>query len=252
MNSIAVQPPMPGAVRPAIDLELASPAFSGPLALLLELIEKRRLPITQVSLAQVADQYLDRMRTMVGIDPDLLADFLVIAARLLVIKSRELLPSAHQPEEGEGDQAEDLEQRLLEYRIFRDAAEQLRRLEELGHRSYTRRPSPDATKPEPPLAPIPPEALRDAMVRMMKALGQKGEKLDLAPRVSVQERIDFLVQLLQARGQAVFSEVGGRTVEEVVATFLAILELLRRGLISAAQEALFGEIRISLALATGP
>ncbi len=93
MSVASLQPSAQATEKPAIDLELVTPAFSGPLALLLELIERRRLPITEVSLAEVADQYLERMRTMAGLDPELLADFLVIAAKLLVIKSRELLPS---------------------------------------------------------------------------------------------------------------------------------------------------------------
>src|SRR5512143_2951529 len=113
----------------AIDIELSNVAFCGPLAMLLELIEKRRLPIAQVSLAEVADQYLTRIRTLVGMNADVLADFLVIGAKLLLIKSRALLPSP--PREDEKDNvAADLEQRLLEYRIFREAAERLREIEE--------------------------------------------------------------------------------------------------------------------------
>lgn len=251
MSAVALQQPILSVVRPSIDLELATPAFSGPLALLLELIEKRRLPIAEVSLAEVADQYLERMRSMVGLDPDLLADFLVIAAKLLLIKSRELLPSAAPVPEEETDVAAELQQRLLEYRIFRDAAEQLRQLEESGRRSHTRQPLETAARPEPPLAPTPPDALRDAMVRMTKALRQEGRTLELAPRVSVQDRIAFLVDLLASRSYAIFSEVGGCTVAEIVATFLAILEMLRRGVIAAAQDAAFGEIRLSLLPAEG-
>lgn len=246
MSSVAQQPVL-SVERPSIDLELATPAFSGPLALLLELIEKRRLPIAEVSLAEVADQYLERMRTMVGLDPDLLADFLVIAAKLLVIKSRELLPSADPVPLEETDVAAELQQRLLEYRIFRDAAEHLRGLEERGWRAHTRQLLETAAKPEPPLAPTAPDALREAMLRMMKAIQQEGRKLELAPRVSVQERISFLIDLLASRTYAIFSEVGGHTVAEIVATFLAILELLRRGVIAASQESAFGEIHLSLA-----
>ncbi|MGE5620913.1 MAG: segregation and condensation protein A [Sphingomonadaceae bacterium] len=242
------QQPSETSSRPSIELELATPAFSGPLALLLELIEKRRLPITEISLAEVADQYLERMRTMVGLDPDLLSDFLVIAARLLVIKSRELLPSPPPVANDEEDVAEQLRQRLLEYRIFRDAAEQLKQLEETGRRSYQRQPSGSAgPRPEPPLAPIEPEALRDAMVRMAKALQPESRRLELAPRVSVQERMAHLIACLTSSGSAVFSEVGGTTVEEIVATFLALLELLRQHIIEAVQETAFGEIRLSLA-----
>lgn len=229
-----------------IDLELASPAFIGPLALLLELIEKRRLPITEVSLAQVADQYLERMRTLVGINAEILADFLVIAARLLVIKSRALLPSqTHSPDEP--DVAAELEQRLLEYRIFKEAAERLRELEESDRRSYPRQiGAEEADRPEPPLDAIPPEALSAAMARMLKALQPEREQLALVPRVSVEQRIEHLIGHLYARLSATFSELAGNTVGEVVATFLAILELMRRGFLTARQETPFAEIELSL------
>ena len=229
-----------------IELELASAAFSGPLALLLELIESRRLPITQVSLAEVADQYLERMKSLVGLDPEILADFLVIAARLLVIKSRALLPPRPSVAD-EPDLGADLQQRLLEYRLFRDAAEQLRRLEENG-RSYPRQATPEMdSRPEPPLEPVPPEALRAAMIRMLKALREKPrEEQTLPPRVSVHERISYLRSYLEAKRSAVFSEVAGATVQEVVATFLALLELLRRGVVAAHQEEAFAEIRVTL------
>ncbi len=238
----------PQSTRPTIDLELSNPAFSGPLALLLELIEKRRLPITQVSLTEVADQYLERMKTMVGLDPELLADFLVIAARLLVIKSRELLPSQPAEEAEEADPAADLERRLIEYRLFKEAAEQLRQMEEAGLQSYPRRASAEPREyPEPPLAPIPPEALHFAMLRMLRALKPEGQKLTTEVRVSVAERIQHLLTVLGSRTSARFSELAGTTVCEVVATFLALLELLRRGHVLAEQQEAFGEIHITLA-----
>jgi len=244
-NRSSSTPPAPRS-RPIIDLELATPAFNGPLALLLQLIEKRRLPITQVSLAEVADQYLVRMRTIAGLDPELLADFLVIAARLLVIKSRELLPSQPVILEEEGDPVADLERRLIEYRIFKEAAEQLKRLEEEGLHSYSRQPSAEPPNyPEPPLAPVPPEALHFAMVRMLKAMKPEGQRLSLESRVSVAERIQYLLSYLSARTSAVFSEMAGHTIGEMVATFLALLELLRRGAVSAEQGEAFGEIRIA-------
>ncbi len=231
---------------PTIDLELSSPAFCGPLALLLELIEKRRLPITEISLAQVADQYLDRMHTLVGMNAELLADFLSIGARLLLIKSRALLPSQQQAAD-ESDFAMDLEARLLEYRLFKEAAERLRELEESGRRSYPRQATTlDAEHPEPPLEPIPPEALRVAMARMLKALQPQTTHLQVAPRISVEQRIVDLLACLAARFAATFSELAGNTVGEIVATFLAILELLRRGSVTVEQPSPFAEISIAL------
>ena len=229
-----------------IELELTNPAFVGPLALLLELIESKQLPITMVSLAEVADQYLERMRLLTGMNSEILADFLVTAARLLLIKSRALLPRPSEEPQAEDD-AEDLERRLLEYRIFRDAAEGLRELEESGRRSYPRQaPTTPLQSPDPPLAPIRPEELRAALVRMLKAMDPNPEPVAVRAQISVKERIEQLVALLSARGRATFSEVSGATVESIVATFLAILELLRRGLLRAQQDVAFEEISISL------
>ena len=229
-------------------VELSSPAFCGPLALLLELIEQRRLPITEVSLAEVTDQYLERMRLLVGVDPELLADFLVIAAKLLVIKSRELLPSKPSLSSEEPGPATDLQQMLLEYSIFREAAEKLRQLEESGRRTYPRRPVPaSAGRIEPALEPVPPEALRAAMERMLRAIQRPAGVLELSRRVSVQERMEQLLTYLSARCSATFAEIAGNSIDAIVATFLAVLELLRRGEICAEQEAPFAEIRLSLA-----
>ena len=231
---------------PTIDLELSSPVFSGPLALLLELIEKRRLPITEISLAQVADQYLERMRSLVGMNADLLADFLSIGARLLLIKSRALLPSPVNLTD-EPDVATELEQRLLEYRVFKEAAERLRELDESARRSYPRQGDIKETEhPEPPLEPIPPEALRAAMARMLKALQPPAGHLEMAPRVSVEQRIDHLLGYLAGHLAASFSELAGNSVGEIVATFLAILELMRRGFLTVDQESPFAEISISV------
>ena len=231
---------------PTIDLELSSPAFCGPLALLLELIEKRKLPITEISLAQVANQYLERMHTLVGMNAELLADFLSIGARLLLIKSRALLPSQQQPGE-ESDVAVDLELRLMEYRLFKEAAERLRELEESERRSYPRQATvQDAEHHEPPLEPIPPEALNAAMARMLKALQPQSAELRVAPRISVEQRIDHLLAYLAVRLAATFSELAGNTVGEIVATFLAILELMRRGSVTVEQQSPFADISISL------
>ncbi|HEX9016583.1 MAG TPA: segregation/condensation protein A [Chloroflexota bacterium] len=230
----------------AIDVELSSLDFCGPLALLLELIEKRRLPITQISLAEVADQYLERVRAMAAASAELLADFLVIGARLLLIKSRALLPSPPQETEEE-DVAADLELRLLEYRIFKEAAEKLREIEESGFRSYPRQGTYDyGDGSEPPLEPPPPAALAAALSRMLKALEPDPDRLQLAPRVSVEERIKVVIDLVRAKESATFSELCGNTIDQVVATFLAILELMRRGFLVAEQEQPFTEIKLVL------
>src|SRR5258708_27366001 len=114
-----------------IQLELHLESFDGPLELLLLLIEQRRLPITQVSLAQVADQYLTQVHAQPALDADLLADFLVIGGKLLLLKSRPLLLT-EEPDPEVEEVASDLAERLATYRVFRPAAEFLSDLEQPG------------------------------------------------------------------------------------------------------------------------
>src|SRR3990172_4587958 len=115
-------------------LELKVDGFSGPLDLLLDLIEREQLDITALSLAQVADQYWQHVESNGGLEPDALADFILIGSRLLYIKSCALLPSASPPKEeplrDEGDVAAELARMVDEYKRFRDAAEILGELEE--------------------------------------------------------------------------------------------------------------------------
>ncbi|RLC70356.1 MAG: chromosome segregation protein ScpA, partial [Chloroflexi bacterium] len=125
------------------------PVFEGPLDLLLHLIEREELDITSVSLAQVTDQYLTYLSLMEKPPAEVLADFLVVAAKLLLIKSRALLP---QPPGSlsteEEDVGEDLARQLIEYRRFKRVAESLRRREEAGLRAYLRlAPPPRLARP---------------------------------------------------------------------------------------------------------
>src|SRR5919201_5880913 len=142
----------------AVQLELHLESFDGPLELLLLLIEQRRLPITKISLAQVADQYLAQVHAQPSLNPELLADFLVIGGKLLLLKSRALLLTEEADPEVE-EVASDLEERLATYRVFRAAAELLRELEQRGERMYPSEREPALSIGPAPLAPLGPETL---------------------------------------------------------------------------------------------
>src|SRR5438552_12672526 len=142
----------------SVQLELHLESFDGPLELLLLLIEQRRLPITQVSLAQVADQYLAHVHAQPSLDTDLLADFLVIGGKLLLLKSRALLLTEEPDLEAE-EVASDLAERLATYRVFRAAAELLRELEQRGERMYVTAREPTVSTAPAPLAPLSADAL---------------------------------------------------------------------------------------------
>src|ERR1700687_2690934 len=150
MNALA----RPRANAP-IQLELHLESVDGPLELLLLLIERRRLPITQVSLAQVADQYLAQFHAQPALDADLLADFLVIGGKLLLLKSRALLLS-EEPDPEVEEVASDLAERLATYRVFRAAAEILRGFEQRGGRMYPTLREPLISTQSAPVAPLRP------------------------------------------------------------------------------------------------
>src|SRR4030081_1165879 len=151
-----------------IQLELHLESFDGPLELLLLLIKQRRLPITQVSLAQVADQYLSHVRAQPALDTELLAEFLVIGGKLLLLKSRALLLT-EEPDPEVEEVASDLAERLATYRLFRAAAEVLRALEQRGARMHPTLREPAISTALPPLSPLAPDALRAVWRRFLAA-----------------------------------------------------------------------------------
>jgi len=225
------------------------PQFNGPLDLLLQLVEKRRLPITEVRLADVADQYLEAVRAMPSPSPELLAEFLVIGGKLVLIKSRALLPVEEEAAPFQEDPEEDLKRRLMEYRLFKSAAERLRELEDQERRAFPRTAPPPADLPPPPLVPPAPHELAQAMARVLQratSLLQEPVSEVAVTRVRIEDRMEWVFNVLQRRREAQWRELAGSTVDEVVATFLAVLELLRRGVIVVEQDAPFAEMRLRL------
>jgi segregation and condensation protein A len=227
----------------AIQLQLHLETFDGPLELLLLLIEQRRLPITQVSLAQVADQYLAQVRALPELDPELLADFLSIGGKLLLLKSRALLLT-EEPDPEVEDVASDLAERLATYRVFRAAAETLRDLEQRNERLYTTSREPLVSTAPAPLAPLAPEGLLQVWRRLQNEPRAVQIELPAAVRASVDARRAYILDALHRARSVTFRELAGTTVDEVVATFLAVLELFRRGLIEVEQEAPFGDLTL--------
>lgn len=232
--------------RPTIRLE----QFEGPLDLLLTLVERRELEITAVSLAAVADQYLEQVRRLDPLPADELVDFLFIAGKLLVIKSRALLPPERAaPDEEEEDPAEELARRLREYRSFKQAAAALGELEARGWRSYPRAAPPPALPPAP-LAPTPPRLLLRALERLLLHAERRlpAEEVEGVPppQPTISEQVALIERLLHERARVRFNEViaAVRTRRELVVSFLALLEMLKRGQVDVTQTGLYGEIWI--------
>ena len=227
----------------ATQLELHLETFDGPLELLLLLIEQHRLPITQVSLAQVADQYMAQVHAQPSLDPELLADFLVIGGKLLLLKSRALLLTEEPDTEAE-EIASDLADRLATYRVFRAAAEALRDLEQRGERMYPTLREPSVTTAPAELAPVSADMLLAIWRRLSATAEPRETQLELPGivRASVEERRARILDVLRSVPSVSFRALAGETVDQVVATFLAVLELFRRGLIDVAQPQPFGDL----------
>lgn len=229
----------------ATQLELHLETFDGPLELLLMLIEQRRLPITQVSLAQVADQYLAHVHAQPALDAELLAEFLVIGGKLLLLKSRALLLTEEPDQEAE-EVASDLAERLATYRVFRAAAEVLRDLEQRGERLYATQREPALAIGPAPLAPLQAETLLSVWRRFVEEPRPTQIELPGVARASVDERRARILDALRWSPTVSFRSMAGHTIDEIIATFLAVLELFRRALIDVEQPEAFGDLLLRL------
>ena len=221
--------------------------FEGPLDLLLQLIEQEKLNITEISLASVTEQFLQYMRSQTNIAPGELADWLVIAAKLLVIKSRILVPSLKLDEEEEQDAA-GLAWQLYQYKKYKEAAKYLHSLDARRKQSWSRRltfvekitffPDPNVSS----------GVLRDAMRSLAKTLEEiirLPEKV-LEEVVTISEKIDSLQKLIYEKVELKLRDLikSAKSKTEVIVTFLALLELVKQKILSVEQETIFSEILI--------
>lgn len=233
------------------------PIFDGPIGLLLHLIEREELDITEVSLVAITDQYLRAIEALQEVEPDALADFLVVAARLIYIKSRGLLPQPEGEEEEEEGQSEGLIQQLLDYRRFRAAAGELRLRASIGLRTSARA-APTQLERRLDLSALTIEKLAAAAENALRNLpGDPPPPTVRAYSVTVAERIETIRKRFKriageagkSRKKLFFSSLltEGRSRQEIVVTFLAILEMIKQREITAEQEETFGEIVLSSA-----
>lgn len=239
------------------DAPLAIEGFDGSLELLLHYLDDGKLEITAISLAAIADQYLATVKLLPhdSLKLDFLAEFLVVGAQLLVIKSRALLPrEANRTDQDEVLDESALEERLREYRRFRQAAGELGERQARGERAFHRTAPP----PLPPKAPPPrleraaPEQLAAALQRLLTAKLPEPTRPEPPPRVTIGQRIDQVRRALRERGRVSFEWLAEDCVTrgELIVTFLALLELYRRWEIVIEQDELFGEIWIGAGSAT--
>lgn len=232
------------------DYTIDLPVYEGPLDLLLELIERAELDITKVALARVTDQYMAYLRGQAALEMEDLTHFLVIAARLLQIKSEALLPRPPEREPGEEDPGDALARQLVAYKKYKQIAVLLAEREEDGLRTYLRRAPAPMPEPRLDLDGLGLEDLRRALVELASYERSRDEVLERSvqiPRVHIRDRIERIVGAIRSLGRTSLSSVLAdvRSRLEIVVSFLAILELVKQGQVSVEQEGLFGEIEIA-------
>ncbi|MBU4315526.1 segregation/condensation protein A [Patescibacteria group bacterium] len=223
-----------------ISFETKQEAFAGPLGLLLELLDKHELEIKDVNLAQVTDEYLERLAKETVL-PEEMADFLVIASRLIYLKSRELLPYLRIDDEEE--KVEDLEDQLRLYRLFVDAADRLEAQFLKPTKSYLRPYSKSIIEADGGFYPAENiniinlhQAFRSLLKRMEPFLAL--QEVSMQRVKSIEERLDELKTALTARAKMSFKDIvaGAKSRVEVVVSFLALLELMRRQIVKVKQK----------------
>jgi segregation and condensation protein A len=235
-----------------LDYTVQLPAFEGPLDLLLRLIEREELDITSIALAQVADQYLATVRGMETPDPAQLSAFLVMAARLLQIKSRALLP---RPPTNRGpdepiDEAEELVRQLREYQRFKQAAVLLRTFQDEGRRMFTRQAPPPLPVFERPdkLDVTLGEMLAAVQRRLQLMLPLEEPEVPLpAPKIiTVPEMAARIRDRLRQQPWFDFEDLLSLAAQrvEIIVAFWAVLELWKRRVIVVEQHELFGPLAI--------
>ena len=240
------------------DLRYQFEVFEGPLDLLLHLVRKEEVDIYEVNMVRLANQFCEYIDLMKRFDLDLAGEFIVMASTLMYIKSKELLPVDLQvlsEEDEEEDPRWDLIRQLVEYKKFKDAADDFRRIAWEREQSFERQ----GAKPKVP--PLPPQAAKEASVfDLIDAVNQVLKRFDetekqsaanrgeiVADQWSVTEKISLIMEILEKRESVRFIELfesaGSRL--EVITTFLAVLELAKLRQLIAVQGERFGEIELA-------
>jgi segregation and condensation protein A len=227
--------------------QVNTPVYEGPLDLLLQLIERAELDITKLALAEVTDQYILHIQNLAGtVAADEVSAFLVIAAKLLQIKSEVLLPRPPERELPGEDPGDALARQLIIYKRFKEIAAYLARREESGLRTYLR------------IAPAPKverkfeleELTLEQLVEAAQDVYLQVDKPELGtvvrpPRITIREKIGLISRYLRENRRGTFRGlITKRHRLDIVVTFLAMLELIKRRLVLVRQANIFGEIEI--------
>ncbi|NOX38593.1 MAG: segregation/condensation protein A [Calditrichaeota bacterium] len=228
------------------------PVFEGPFDLLLYLIKKNEIDIYDIPIAEITRQYLEYIELMQMLDLEIAGEFIEMVATLMLIKTRMLLPAPPGEEESEPeDPRQALVEQLLEYKRFKEAAEHLRAREELHAREFPRdvrhlkQQFESASEPEPLMD----ATLFDLLTAMKRALDNM-PKVTIhhvqTIKVTLEDQVEFILKKLEGKAYLLFDELVAPIREKIrlIVTFMALLDLMRLGMIRAKQTEIFGEIRL--------
>jgi segregation and condensation protein A len=235
--------------------EVSTSVFEGPFDLLLHLILKQEVDLWEISLSRIVDEYLAELERMESLDLDLTTEFLLIAATLVDLKARRLLPSLEEVELDEEllrfEERDLLLARLLECKTFKDAARALETIARRADRSLPRRTGaeePFASMTPDPLARVAPSTLLAAALRALAPKPAPTVEVEhIAPiRASVRDAVAVLLSVLPPRKPVSFRQLVADAPNqlEVIVRFLAVLELYKQGMLDIEQFDTFGELRV--------
>jgi segregation and condensation protein A len=231
------------------DLLFRLPAFEGPLDLLLHLIKENKIDIYDIPIAIITQQYIDYIELMKELNLDIAGEFLVMAATLVQIKSRVLLPPEEtESEEPVEDPRAELVQRLLEYKAFKEASSEFRVKESVWRNIFTRMPPGEEDVEIGPELSLSEVSLFDLLTAFKNILAKApGEVIEITrEKLTVADRINFIMEKLEGENRIPFEGIFEQNFTKIslIVTFLALLEIIRLGLVTAYQEKAFGSIWI--------
>jgi segregation and condensation protein A len=232
-----------------VNYQVATPVYHGPLDLLLKLIERAELDITKLSLAQVTEQYLIYIKQLPQLTAEEVSAFLVIAAKLIQIKSEMLLPRPPTRDSDDEDPGEALARQLLLYRQFKRVSESLDELQRMDRRTYLSLSPFPQIEGKLRLTDISIADLVDAAILVYARKPETQGSLDSAitpPKITIRQKISMVTGHLRRFGRSSFRSILGqqRSREEIGITFIAMLELVKMHFVDVYQESLFSEIEI--------
>lgn len=228
-----------------LPIRIQVPAFEGPLDLLLHLIQQNEIEITDIPIAKITRQYIATLELMRELDLEVAGEFLVMAATLMRIKARMLLPPPITAQEEEEDPREGLVRQLLEYRRFKDASKELERLEGDRRLRFDRGAPAQLEDPEASeLLPVSLFRLLDALKGVLTRQAPAPVHTIIAEPIRLDEAIALLSNNLRERSRMLFEEMLEPFVSRIekITAFLGLLEMLKAGSVQVAQEELFGPI----------